>query len=167
MTPASPVPSRRSVLLGSGATAATAALALSPLSAAEAEAQVRGAARTGMFAFGVASGDPTATEVLLWTRVTPEPAATPGSGLGRAVTVLWEVAADEAFERVVRRGRTRTDAGRDHTVKVVVDGLEPYTRYHYRFRALGQVSPVGRTQTSPDEPGTTHALRMAFVSCSN
>ena len=81
--------------------------------------------------------------------------------------VHWEVATDDGFTRVVRRGRVRSDAASDHTVKVVVDGLEPYTRYAYRFRALGQTSPVGRTQTSPDEPGTTHALRLAFVSCSN
>jgi len=161
------VPSRRSVLLGGGATATTAALALSPLSAEAAQAQVRAAARSGVFAFGVASGDPTATEVLLWTRVTPDPTAVPGSGLGRSVLVQWEVAADERFTRVVRRGRVRTDASRDHTVKVVVDGLEPYTRYHYRFRAFGQTSPLGRTRTSPDEPGATHALRLAFVSCSN
>ncbi|MGI8535930.1 MAG: alkaline phosphatase D family protein [Mycobacteriales bacterium] len=26
---------------------------------------------------------------------------------------------------------------------------------------------MGRTQTAPDEPGVTHALRLAFVSCSN
>lgn len=31
----------------------------------------------------------------------------------------------------------------------------------------GVVSPVGRTQTAPDEPGVTHVLRLAFVSCSN
>ena len=167
MTATPTTPSRRSVLLGGGATATTAALALGPLSAEAAQSQVRSAARAGVFAFGVASGDPTATEVLLWTRVTPDPTAVPGSGLGRNTLVLWEVATDDTFTRVVRRGRVRSRAASDHTVKVVVDGLEPYTRYSYRFRALGQTSPLGRTQTSPDEPGSTHALRLAFVSCSN
>ena len=166
MSPELSVPTRRSVLLGGGATAATAAVALAPLSAEAALAQVRTATRV-VFGFGVASGDPTATEVLLWTRVTPEESAVPGSGLGRSTVVHWEVSTDEAFDRVVRRGRVRSSAETDHTVKVVVTGLEPYTRYHYRFRALGRTSPVGRTQTSPDEPGATHALRFAFVSCSN
>ncbi|WP_380165994.1 alkaline phosphatase D family protein [Jannaschia sp. R86511] len=158
-------PGRRSVLRGAGAVAASAALL--PSLSARASAAVAEVAATGVFGFGVASGDPTATEVLIWTRVTPEPAALPGSGLGRPTTVTWEVAADEGFTTVLRRGRVRTEARDDHTVKVVVTDLTPYTRYHYRFTALGETSPVGRTQTSPDEAGVTHALRLAFVSCSN
>lgn len=154
--------SRRGVLLG-GAAAGLVGLSTTDARAAVGDITSRG----GVFGFGVASGDPTATEVLLWTRVTPVPYAVPGSGRGPARDVVWEVAADEAFRHVVRRGTTRTDASRDHTVKVVVDGLEPYTEYWYRFRVRRAVSPVGRTRTSPDEPGTTHALRLAFASCSN
>ncbi|WNV76646.1 alkaline phosphatase [Geodermatophilus sp. DSM 44513] len=157
--------SRRSVLQGAGAAAAL--LAVGGLSPEAARAAVAETARAGVFGFGVASGDPTGTSVLLWTRVTPDPAAVPGSGLGAPTTVRWELAADEGFRHVLRRGTTRTGLERDHTVKVVVDRLDPYTRYFYRFSALGQTSPVGRTQTSPDEPGTPHALRLAFVSCSN
>ncbi len=157
--------SRRTLLKGGGATAA--AFALGGLSASTAEAVVRSAAAKGVFGFGVASGDPTATEVLLWTRVTPDPSAVPGSGAGKRTVVHWEVAGDAEFTKVLQRGKQHSDPERDHTIKVVVSGLSPYTRYYYRFRALGEVSPVGRTQTSPDEPGVTHALRMAFVSCSN
>lgn len=79
----------------------------------------------------------------------------------------WEVALDPQFDDVVAEGRERTSAATDHTVKVDVQELEPYTRYWYRFRADGQTSPVGRTQTAPDEPGQVHALRLALVSCSN
>ena len=157
--------SRRSVLKGVGAVAA--ALAVGTLSPEAARAAVKDAASRGVFGFGVASGDPTATEVLLWTRVTPDATAVPGSGRGRAMTVHWEVAADEEFRGVLRRGVVRSDPRSDHTIKVVVADLAPYTRYFYRFRAEGQTSPVGRTQTAPDEPGVTHALRMTFVSCSN
>jgi alkaline phosphatase D len=157
--------SRRTVLKGAGLAAS--ALVFGGLTTEAARAAVEERTRSGVFGFGVASGDPTATEVLLWTRVTPVPGATPGSGRGPASGVEWEVAADEAFDSVVAHGRTRTDASCDHTVKVVVGGLVPYTRYYYRFRSRGETSPVGRTQTAPDEPGTTHALRMAFVSCSN
>ena len=156
---------RRTALKGGAA--AMAALGLAALTPEAARAAVDDAARSGVFGFGVASGDPTADEVLLWTRVTPTPDAVPGSGRGPATKVQWEVAADESFRRVLQSGTARTDAGRDHTVKVVVSGLTPYTRYFYRFRSGKAVSPVGRTQTAPDEPGTTHALRLAFVSCSN
>ena len=165
MTPPSALVSRRNLLKGGGAAAA--ALAFGGLTASAAEAVVSSAAAKGVFGFGVASGDPTATEILLWTRVTPDPSAVPGSGGGRSTAVRWEVAADAAFTRIMHRGRLRSDADSDHTIKVVVSGLTPYTRYYYRFKALGEVSPVGRTQTSPDEAGATHALRMAFVSCSN
>jgi len=157
--------SRRTLLKGGAVTAA--ALTFGALTAEEARAAVDQTARSGVFGFGVASGDPTATELLLWTRVTPTPDATPGSGRGPRTKVHWELSADEDFRHVVRQGTEWTDAGRDHTVKVVVHGLEPYTRYWYRFSAKAGTSPVGRTQTAPDEPGSTHALRLAFVSCSN
>jgi alkaline phosphatase D len=157
--------SRRTLLKGGAVTAA--ALTFGGLSAEAARAAVAETARSGVFGLGVASGDPTATELLLWTRVTPTPDALPGSGLGPRTRVTWEVAADEAFRTVVRRGTTTTDATSDHTVKVVVTGLRVYTRYFYRFTALGTTSPIGHTQTAPDERGETHALRFAFVSCSN
>ncbi|RBY81846.1 alkaline phosphatase [Blastococcus sp. TF02A-26] len=163
--PAALALSRRTVL--KGGLAAAAFTFLGGCTSDEAREQVDQTARSGVFAFGVASGDPTATEVLLWTRVTPTEEATPGSGRGPEVTVEWEVAADEDFNDIVASGEARTDASRDHTVKVVVEDLETYTRYFYRFRYEGSTSPVGRTQTSPDEPGTTHALRLAFASCSN
>jgi alkaline phosphatase D len=164
-TPVSTRLTRRAVLQGGLAAAAVGILGGCTSEAAR--STVDRAARSDAFAFGVASGDPTATEVLLWTRVTPTEDATPGSGRGPAVSVDWEVAADEAFTQVVATGSARTDASRDHTVRVVVENLAAYTRYFYRFRWEGATSPVGRTQTAPDEPGTTHALRLAFVSCSN
>lgn len=163
-------PTRRTMLQASAAGVATAAagpLRVFDVAAAEAPAH------RGAFGYGVASGDPTADAVVIWTRLTPprrrpnEPVATPGSGLGAPTTVRWEVALDHRFTRVVARGVERTSPESDHTVKVDVTGLRPYTRYWYRFRAAGQTSPVGRTQTAPDEAGRTHALRFALVSCSN
>ncbi len=115
----------------------------------------------------MAGGDPTATALLLWTRITATPDAVPGSGRGPASTGRWEVAADETFSVILQGGSTRTSAARDHTAKVVVRRLKPYTRYFYRFKGCGTVSPVGRTQAAPDGAGVTHALRLAFVSCSN
>lgn len=162
-------PSRRTIL--KGAAVAAAAVAAVPLRSFDAEAAAAPASK-GIFGYGVASGDPLATSLIIWTRATPPnrrnaPVATPGSGIGDPLTVRWEVATDTRFRRVVRSGVVQTAASSDHTVKVDVDRLAPYTRYYYRFTAKGETSPVGRTQTAPDEAGTIHALRLALVSCSN
>ncbi len=163
-------PTRRAVLKGA-ALAAAAAAGSSVFRPFDLEAAAA-PARQGVFGYGVASGDPTGDSVIIWTRATPpakhgDPVATPGSGLGAPLRVRWEIARDRDFRRVVDRGVVVTSPRSDHTVKVDVDGLRPYTRYWYRFHAAGQVSVVGRTQTAPDERRRQHALRFALVSCSN
>ncbi|KGN30764.1 hypothetical protein N802_06035 [Knoellia sinensis KCTC 19936] len=159
---------RRSLL--KGVAAATAALAVprafDPAAAAAPAAK-------GVFGYGVASGDPTADAVVIWTRATPpprrkgDPVAAPGSGLGASIPVRWQVSRNSRFTQVVAHGMVMTSAASDHTVKVDVAGLDAYTRYYYRFQSLGEFSPIGRTQTAGDIEGETHALRMALVSCSN
>jgi alkaline phosphatase D len=124
-------------------------------------------AATGPFRHGVASGDPYPDSVLLWTRVTPEEAAAPGSGIGAPVRVRWEVAADAAFARVVARGMVDTGTWRDHTVKVVAGGLQPASTYWYRFRLGQEYSAVGRTRTAPAAGAAVERLRMGVVSCAN
>lgn len=109
------------------------------------------------FLHGVASGDPLADRVILWTRVTPISAG--------AVPVLWEIAIDEDFRRVLRRGRVLTSGVRDYTVKVDVAGLPANAQLFYRFSAGGAVSPVGRTRTL--RVGATDQLKLAVFSCSN
>lgn len=119
------------------------------------------------FAHGVASGDPLPDGVIIWTRVTPSPRATPGSGLGPPVRVTWEVATDPSFRRVVRSGTVTTTRELDHTVKVDVRGLAPATDYAYRFGFRNQSSPVGRTRTAPAPGADPTRLRFGVVSCSN
>lgn len=109
------------------------------------------------FAHGVASGDPTQTSVIIWTRVTPE---TPGP-----VPVQWGVARDPAFKAIIRRGTFNTGPERDYTVKVDVDGLEPGQIYYYWFSVGQTASPGGATRTLPS--GAVGQYRMAVVSCSN
>ena len=110
-----------------------------------------------VFLHGVASGDPLHTGVILWTRATP-PA-------GRAsVPVSFEIARDTAFTRIVGRGMQTATAARDFTVKIDALGLEPGTTYYYRFSALGEASPIGRTRTLPR---STSRVRLAVASCSN
>ncbi|MGW5050167.1 alkaline phosphatase D family protein [Actinokineospora sp. NPDC004072] len=127
----------------------------------------RAAAEVPQFAHGVASGDPLPDRVLLWTRVTPTPEATPGSGLGPTVEVRWEVALDAAFTAVVSAGAVTTGPERDHTVKVDAGGLDPATAYHYRFLVDGVASATGRTATAPAADADVAGLKLGLVSCSN
>ncbi len=153
---------RRSLI--AAGTAGAGALALGPRLTAYADSD---SPARRVFAHGVASGDPRPDSVLLWTRVTPTLAATPGSGRGPAATVRWQVARDRAFRHVVARGTTRTHAARDHTVKVDAGGLEPATTYFYRFTYAGGHSRTGRTRTAPAHHATPDSLRFGVVSCAN
>lgn len=111
-----------------------------------------------IFSHGIASGDPLADSVILWTRVSP--------AVDEPVETFFEVALDPAFEqRVAADYIPTTDASRDHTVKIDVEGLAAATTYYYRFYAQGRVSPIGRTRTAPD--GASQRLRFAVVSCSS
>ncbi|MEV5433655.1 alkaline phosphatase D family protein [Streptomyces sp. NPDC052701] len=117
------------------------------------------------FTLGVASGDPLPESVVLWTRLAPEPFEADG-GLGRRrVLVRWEVALDEGFAVVVRRGAALAHPEYGHSVHVDVEGLSPGSEYYYRFRAGGHISPTGRTRTAPAEGAPTAGLRLAAVAC--
>lgn len=114
----------------------------------------------GTFVHGVASGDPTTEDVILWTRVTTD-ASSPAT-----VPVFYEVALDEAFTKRVAAGEVLTDATRDFTVKVDVQGLKWGRDYFYRFHVTGSTSPVGRTRLAP-AAGGARCARFAVVSCSS
>ncbi|WP_308282872.1 alkaline phosphatase D family protein [Pseudonocardia nigra] len=122
---------------------------------------------TNPFTLGVASGDPAPDGVVLWTRLAPDPLATDGSaGMPpRVVPVHWEVAEDEAFGRIVRRGTEPAMPELGHSVHAEVHGLRPSADYFYRFRAGAEISPVGRTSTAPDPRRRTDAVTFALASC--
>ncbi|MEO1013835.1 MAG: alkaline phosphatase D family protein [Pseudomonadota bacterium] len=147
---------RRGAMKGAllaGATAcASPAPKMTPFTAAPSRA-------TEVFRHGVASGDPDAASVVLWTRVTPADA---GAG---PIEVRWEIAADDSFSSLAASGAAVTSAARDWTVKALAEGLEPGRVYAYRFIALGGASPVGRTKTLPRGP--VDVARFAVMSCSN
>lgn len=115
------------------------------------------------FGLGVASGSPDADSVVLWTRLLAEPGVS--DGLPLVITLGWEVAEDEAFSRIVRRGQTEARAELAHSVHVEVGGLRPDRWYFYRF-TLGQaVSPMGRTRTLPAPGAAVARWRLAYASC--
>jgi alkaline phosphatase D len=116
------------------------------------------------FTLGVASGAPLPTAVVIWTRLAPRPLD--GGGVGnRRVPVDWEVATDERFRRVVRRGRVEAVPARAHSVHVDVRRLEPGRRFFFRFRADGHVSPVGQTRTAPAANAGVDSVRLGVASC--
>ncbi|MFC0597090.1 alkaline phosphatase D family protein [Streptomyces palmae] len=159
MTPRHDSISRRAAVTAVAATAAALPLVTGLPSA-------RAASGGPQFLHGVASGDPLPDGILLWTRVTPEPGAEPGSGRGGALQVGWQIATDAAFDAVVAQGSVTASAASDHTVKADVRGLRPATDYWYRFTADGAASPVGRTRTAP-APGASGGIRFGVVSCAN
>lgn len=105
---------------------------------------------TGTFDLGVASFDPLADRVLLWTRVD-------GGG-----TVRWLLALDPDFDEVVAMG-TANAASDPWTVTVDVTGLRPATTYWYAFEVGEERSPVGRTRTLA--VGDTDRVRIGLTCC--
>lgn len=116
-----------------------------------------GAAEAARFALGVASGQPRADTVVLWTMLT-------GAGLPDRVAVRWELAHDEAFTRIAARGDETAELAWAHSVHAEPAGLEPGRWYWYRFTALGQQSVLGRTRTAPAADANA-TFDFALASC--
>src|ERR1043165_80483 len=113
--------------------------------------------RRDLFPHGVASGDPDAHSVILWTR---RPFA---EGTRQLLTV--EVAEDEAFRRVIAHAKAPVSGAADWTARVLIGGLKPPRTYWYRFTdAEGNGSRVGRTITAP-LPNDPRPVNFVFVSC--
>jgi alkaline phosphatase D len=110
------------------------------------------------FTHNVASGEPAADSVLLWTRFKPD--------TGGPAKVRVEISETRDFAKIVGGGQMVTGPWRDHTVKITVDGLKPGTWHWYRFIAPdGSMSPVGRTKTLP--VGKAPKFNIAIFSCAN
>lgn len=115
-----------------------------------------------MFPQSVASGDPTPSGVILWSRVAP--------GMILANEPLGvEVALDNSFSQTVLRVRvpaSQLTATLDYTLRVDVDRrLQPNTIYFYRFIYRGIVSRVGRARTLPTADAALASLKLAVVNC--
>ncbi len=108
------------------------------------------------FTHGVASGEPGADRVLLWTRFVDD----------KQVRLDYELSETIDFARPVSGGSVTAGPDTDWCCKAVAEGLAPDRFYYYRFVAPdGARSDVGRTKTLPE--GATQRFRMAVFSCSN
>jgi len=116
------------------------------------------------FQLGVASGDPSTDGFVIWSRLGPKPLE--GGGMpDEPVEVRWEVASDEQFQTVLKKGVTVATPDWAHSVHVEVTGLEADRWYFYRFQCAGEVSPTGRSRTLPNAESEIDSLRFAFASC--
>ena len=175
-----PTPISRRLFLGAAAGTAAASTAAAILPAGPAGASTAPAVHLRdqpidvelplgtLFTLGVASGEPAAGSVVIWTRLAPDPLA-PGGGMAghRRVPVRWEVATDPDFHRVVRHGRAGATERNGWTVHARVFGLRAGREYWYRFRAGNEIGPVGRTKTLPAPWAHNGDLRFAHASCSD
>jgi alkaline phosphatase D len=108
----------------------------------------------------VASGDPSADGVVLWTRVSV--------AASESVPVRWALSSEPALADPEWGGVITATPARDHTVHVPVRGLRPSTTYWYGFTCGDVRSPLGRTRTlpAPDDAGPGR-LRLGVVCCSH
>ena len=149
---------RRDFLRTTGTFIASAALLTKGVGCGD-DGDGNGGTPAGTFSFpqGVASGDPRQTSVVLWTR------AVRNSDAAAAVDLRVEVSTDESFATTVVSMMVQAASAADHTVRVVVTGLQAGTAYHYRFTA-GQDLIVGRTRTAPARDADV-PVHLAWVSC--
>ncbi|WP_333591947.1 alkaline phosphatase D family protein [Brevundimonas sp.] len=114
--------------------------------------------RRDLYPQGVASGDPRADSVILWTRRAPD------DGVA-AHRLAVEVAGDPGFRTLVARGDVEVTATTDWTCRFLAAGLRPAREYWYRFvDEAGNTSRVGRTITAPTDDDS-RPVKFAFVSC--
>lgn len=111
------------------------------------------------FDTGVASFDPTATGVIIWTRYS----------VGVDAEITWEISKNSNFSEVLRSGKASAATINDFTVAVDVQNIPSNTKYYYRFYNLKtkEVSVTGETITLPSKADSVSEVKMAVVSCSN
>ena len=108
------------------------------------------------FTHSVASGEPKARQVLLWTRYVAQ----------QETVINFEVSETADFSKIAMQAQATASPDRDWCVKASATSLEPNTWYYYRFIAPdGEISPVGRTRTLPE--GKADRFRLAVFSCAN
>ncbi len=114
------------------------------------------------FTLGVASGDPDAASVVLWTRLAPDPLN--GGGMpADNIAVTWEISETADFDSVEASGVATASAARAHSVHVVAS-IDQGT-WFYRFRVGRYISPVGTTRAAPDASVDVAEATFAVANC--
>ena len=111
------------------------------------------------FDYGVASGDPTNTNIILWTRATPS--------INKNFQIEWELSSDINFKNILNSGTAFAKYSNDFTVKVdaIVPNAYRGKKVFYRFFTNNTYSEIGITKTLPTNNPDNY--NIAFCSCSN
>ena len=128
------------------------------------------------FPQSVASGDPRADSILLWTRAVPAAADNVAavSGGADASVRLVVTAADNSKalgSNAALSGATVADvvlplqAQYDNTVRHKLTGLTASTTYYYQFVAGDNRSNVGRFKTAPAADADVSQLQFVYMTC--
>ncbi|MBM7619987.1 alkaline phosphatase D [Bacillus tianshenii] len=143
------------------------------------------------FPQSVASGDPTSSGMMLWTRVDPSKEngfstaeitsdviyyienASPDNdetlmdAIDQGKFVMFEVSTTEDFSNVVVKGFSPIWKDHDNVVRIDLDGkLAPNQTYYYRFTTKkGYVSRTGTCKTLPQENSQVASAKIGYVSC--
>ncbi len=118
------------------------------------------------FSLGIASGSPTDTSIVLWTRLYD--AGVFSSNIpNEPISVGWEIAEDKTFLRVVKSGTSVALPALAHSVHAEVSGLPSNKWFFYRFQCAGFTSEIGKTRTLPAPNQSVDKLRLAYASCQN
>lgn len=112
----------------------------------------------------VASGDPQASGIVLWTRISPTVMGAPSGDI-----VAWQIATDPSFtaQSIAVQGVAPVNMIADTTVKLPVANpvLAPYSIYYYRFIYNSIPSRTGRFKTLPATTTSLEQLKIAYVVC--
>ena len=111
------------------------------------------------FDYGVASGDPTNTNVIIWTKVT--------SSINKDIKIKWQLSSNKSFTNILNSGIALAKFSNDFTIKADVNIPSAFRgkKVFYRFFINNTFSDVGITKTLPiDNPDQ---YNIAFCSCSN
>ena len=111
------------------------------------------------FDYGVASGDPTNTNIILWTRATPS--------INKNIKINWELSSDINFKNILNSGTAFAKYSNDFTVKIDANVPNAYRgkKVFYRFFSNNTYSDIGISNTLPGN--NPDSYNIAFCSCSN
>ena len=111
------------------------------------------------FNHGVASGDPTADAIIIWTKITKSSNST--------INVKWQFSDKKNFSNIINSGLVKSYSHNDFSVKV--DSKIPMKycgkEIYYRFCANNIFSITGTTKTLPKNDPSK--FNIAICSCSN
>eukprot|EP01084_Bolivina_argentea_P214535 364209_1 len=106
------------------------------------------------FLWGVASGEPTTSSVILWTRVKIE-----------EHSVNVSISTNKSMKDIITSTKIpHSSKDNDYSVHIKINNLSPDTTYYYQFEVNNKYSRIGRTKTAPS---TERTVRIGVITCSS